>query len=101
MGELSEKERIAILQKEEKNKAMFASMKNILSLIDLTKTKTQTYQTYSKDSLRTYLQNPATENNQKNLRKLSEFLFTVSHVYRRLILNKANQLTCKNWTAYP
>lgn len=101
MSELSEKERIAILQKEEKNRAIFASMKNILSLIDLTNTKTQTYQTYSKDSLRTYLQNPASETNQKNLRKLSEFLFTVSHVYRRLILNKANQLTCKNWTAYP
>lgn len=100
-SKLTEKERVAILQKEERNRATFASLKDILQLIDLASNKNITYQTYSKDSLRTYLQNPASESNQKSLRKLSKYLFTVSHVYRRLVLNKANQLTCKNWIAYP
>ena len=100
-SQLTDKERVAILQKEERNRATFASLKDILQLIDLTSNKNITYQTYSKDSLRTYLQNPASESNQKSLRKLSKYLFTVSHVYRRLVLNKANQLTCKHWIAYP
>lgn len=100
-SQLTEKERVAILQKEERNRQTFAALKDILQLIDLASNKNITYQTYSKDSLRTYLQNPASESNQKSLRKLSKYLFTVSHVYRRLVLNKANQLTCKNWIAYP
>ena len=99
--ELTDQERITALQKEEKARARFASVKDILQLIDLTSTQSKSYTVYSKDNLRTYLQNPSTESNQKNLRNLSEFLYTVSHVYRRLILNKANQLTCKNWMAYP
>jgi hypothetical protein len=64
-SQLTEKERVAILQKEERNRATFASLKDILQLIDLASNKNITYQTYSKDSLRTYLQNPASESNQK------------------------------------
>ena len=99
--ELTDKERIEALSREEKNRAAFAALKDALSLIDLTKNKSITYQTYSRDSLRTYLKNPATESNQKNLRKLSNYLYTVSHVYRRLINFKAYQVTCKSWTVYP
>lgn len=99
--ELTEKERIEALSREEKNRAAFAALKDALSLIDLTKSKNITYQTYSRDSLRTYLKNPASESNQKNLRKLSNYLYTVSHVYRRLINFKAYQVTCKSWTVYP
>ena len=99
--ELSTKERIAMLQLEEKNRAAFAAYERVLQLIDLSSSASRTYTTYSRDSLRTYLQNPATESNQKNLRKLSRYLRTVSHVYRRIINNKANQCTCKNWIAYP
>ena len=47
------------------------------------------------------MQNPSTETNQKNLRNLSEFLYTVSHVYRRLVLNKANQFDAKSYIVYP
>ena len=79
--ELTDKERIEALSREEKNRAAFAALKDALSLIDLTKNKNITYQTYSRDSLRSYLKNPATESNQKNLRKLSNYLYTVSHVY--------------------
>ena len=99
--ELTDKERIEALSREEKNRAAFAALKDALSLIDLTKNKNITYQTYSRDSLRTYLKNPASEGNQKSLRKLSNYLYTVSHVYRRLINFKAYQINCKSWTVYP
>jgi hypothetical protein len=99
--ELTDKERIETLSCEEKNRAAFAAVKDVLSLIDLTKNKNITYTTYSRDSLRTYLKNPASESNQKQLRKLSNYLYTVSHVYRRLINFKAYQINCKSWTVYP
>lgn len=99
--ELTTEERIEKLNREEKNRAAFAAMKDTLQLIDLTQSKSNTYTTYSRDSLRTYLRNPASEGNQKNLRKLSNFLYTVSHVYRRLINFKAYQIQLKSWTVYP
>ena len=99
--ELTDQERIAALQKDEISRAKFAAVKDVLQLIDLTSSKTQSYTVYSKDNLRTYLQNPSTEANQKNLRNLSEFLYTVSHVYRRLVLNKANQFDAKSYIIYP
>lgn len=98
---LTDKERIEKLSREERNRAAYAAVKDALSLIDLTKTKNITYNTYSRDSLRTYLKNPASEGNQKNLRQLSNYLYTVSHVYRRLINFKAYQPQLKSWTVYP
>lgn len=99
--ELTNKERIEMLSREERNRAAYAAVKDALALIDLTQNKSITYTTYSRDSLRTYLQNPASESNQKNLRKLSNYLYTVSHVYRRLINFKAYQIQLKSWTVYP
>lgn len=99
--QLTEKERVEKLRREERNRAAFAAVKDALQLIDLTQTRSVTYNTYSRDSLRSYLQNPASESNQKNLRKLSNFLYTVSHVYRRLINFKAYQVQLKSWTVYP
>ena len=99
--ELTQKERIDLLSREEKNRAAYNAVKAALSLIDLTQNKSVSYTTYSRDSLRTYLKNPANENNQKNLRKLSNYLYTVSHVYRRLINFKAYQMQLKSWTVYP
>lgn len=99
--QLTDKERIEMLSREERNRAAFAAVKDALALIDLTQTKSITYNTYSRDALRSYLRNPASESNQKNLRKLSNYLYTVSHVYRRLINFKAYQIQCKSWTVYP
>lgn len=99
--QLTDKERIAMLSREEKNKAAFAAVKDALALIDLTQNKNISYTTYSRDSLRTYLRNPATEGNQKSLRKLSNYLYTISHVYRRLVNFKAYQMQLKAWTVYP
>ena len=99
--DMTEKERIEALQKEEKVRQRFAAIKDVLQLIDLTQTQSKSYTVYSKENLRSYLQNPSTESNQKSLRNLSEFLFTVSHVYRRLVLNKANQFDAKSYIVYP
>ena len=98
---LTEKERIEYLRREERNTAAFAAVKDALQLIDLSTTANRSYTVYSRESLRSYLRNPATESNQKNLRKLSNYLYTVSHVYRRLINFKATQIKLNAWTVYP
>ena len=99
--QLTEKERIEFLRRDERNKAAYAAVKDALAHVDLTQNKSISYTTYSRDSLRTYLRNPASETNQKNLRKLSNYLYTVSHVYRRLINFKAYQMQLKSWIVYP
>lgn len=97
------KEQIHSLEDEEKKKrAAFASeLKNALQFFDPERPPNKTTSTYSRESLRTYLRNPATDSNNKNLRKLSNYLYTVSHVYRRMVNYKAHQINCKTWSAYP
>ena len=99
--QLTENERIEFLRREERNKAAFAAVKDALQLIDLTSNTSKSYSVYSRETLRSYLQNPSSESNQKNLRKLSNYLYTVSHVYRRLINFKASQIKLNAWTVYP
>ena len=99
--QLTEKERLEFLRRDERNRAAYAAVKDALQLIDLTSNNSKTYTVYSRDSLRSYLQNPSSESNQKNLRKLSNYLYTVSHVYRRLINFKASQIKLEAWTVYP
>ena len=99
--QLTEKEKIEFLRREERDKAAFAAVKDALQLIDLTSNTSKSYSVYSRETLRSYLQNPSSESNQKNLRKLSNYLYTVSHVYRRLINFKASQIKLNAWTVYP
>lgn len=97
-------EQIAKLQEDEKRqqlKQFAAELKNVLQLFDPEKIPNKTTSTYSRETLRTYLRNPATESNNKNLRKLSNYLYTISHTYRRMIRFKARQINCKAWSAYP
>lgn len=100
---MERKEQIEKLQQDENNRmAEFAAkLKNTLQLFDPEKPPTRTTSTYDRSALRTYLKNPATDGNNKNLRKLSNYLYTVSHVYRRMINFKAHQINCKTWSAYP
>lgn len=98
------KEQIAKLQEDEqrtKIKQFAEELKNVLQLFDPEKIPNKTTSTYSRETLRTYLRNPATDANNKNLRKLSNYLYTISHVYRRMIRFKARQMNCKTWSAYP
>ena len=99
--QLTDKERIAMLSREERNRAAYAAVKDALAMIDLTQSKNISYNTYSRESLRSYLRNPASDTNQKSLRKLSNYLYTVSHVYRRLVNFKASQIELKSWVVYP
>lgn len=97
------KDRIAHFEQEEmdKRKAFAEKLKNMLQLFDPEKIPIRNTNTYSRETLRTYLKNPATDSNNKNLRKLSNYLYTISHVYRRMINYKAHQINCKTWSAYP
>lgn len=58
---------------------------DVLQLSDLTNSTTKTWTVFSKDSLRTYLQNPYSTSSQTNLRNLSRFLKTLSFPLRRII----------------
>lgn len=97
------KDRIEHFEKEEleRRKAFAEQLKNALQLFDPEKIPIRNTSTYSRETLRTYLKNPATDSNNKNLRKLSNYLYTISHVYRRMINYKAHQINCKTWSAYP
>ena len=101
MPEKTTREKIEYLSKQEKQREAFDVLKGALQLINLEKSRNMTSSTYSRENLRAYLQAPSTETNQKNLRKLSDFLYNISHIYKRMIKYKAEQITCKSWVAYP
>lgn len=76
----------------EKNKdkiSNFESAENALKqLRNVTKTSTRNITSFKKDTIRSYLQSPAT--NERNLRNLSRYLFYRSHIYFRLVKFYAN-----------
>lgn len=101
MSTKTTKEKIEYLSNQEKQKLAYEELKDALQLINLEKNRSITSNTYSRDNLRSYLRAPSTESNQKSLRALSDYLYNISHIYRRMINYKAEQVTCKAWTAYP
>lgn len=99
---MTTQEQIDKLMDDENRRLSFKeNLKNILQLFDPENIPNRTTTTYSRETLRTYLRNPATDSNNKNLRKLSNYLYTISHTYRRMIRFKARQINCKTWSAYP
>jgi hypothetical protein len=58
---------------------------DILKLVDLTANSTKTWTVFSKETLRSYLQNPYVANSQESLRNLAKFLYTLSFPLRRII----------------
>lgn len=86
---------------EQKREAYYKKLKDTITFFDPKHPRTENVGTYKREALRTYLKNPAQDSNNKNLRKLSEYLYTVSYVYRRMINFKAHQINCKTWNAYP
>lgn len=97
----TDKERIEYLSKQEQTRQVYEQLTDIVQLINLENTKNITSSTYNKENLRSYLKAPATDSNQKSLRKLSDYLYSISQTYRRMINYKAEQITCQAWTAYP
>ena len=88
----------------QKNKKVIESFKKaneeeILQIQNPTKSTTKSFTTYSKENLRTYLENPLS--NAKNLRNLSKYLYYRSQVYRRLIQYNANMINLQYRSVIP
>ena len=83
-GAKTVKEMKDVLQKYENLKEIFAATNEALQLVDLTKTETRTYQTYSRDILRTYLKSPKSYESQ--IRNLSKYLYRLCYEYRRICI---------------
>ena len=79
------KENIEFTEKLENMKQYAKAVDDILKLIDLTSNTTKTWTVFSKDSLRSYLQNPYSSSSQNSLRNLAKFLYTLSFPLRRII----------------
>lgn len=81
----SEKENLEFTEKLESMKQYAKAVDDILRLVDLTSSATKTWTVFSKDSLRSYLQNPYSSGSQNSLRNLAKFLYTLSFPLRRII----------------
>lgn len=87
---------------QEQQKATWAKqVSDALKLIDLENIPSKTYTVYSKESLRTYLRNPLSDSNSKNLRKLSQFLYVLSPQYRRIIAYFASMIDVNLYNVIP
>ena len=80
-----EKENLQFTEQLENMKQYAKAVDDILKLVDLTSSTTKTWTVFSKDNLRSYLQNPYSASSQNSLRNLSKFLYTLSFPLRRII----------------
>ena len=76
--------------KEQVRKENFERAQGALQLLDPSSTNTKMFSTFSKETLRTYMQNPLT--NYKNLRNLSRYLYYRSQIYKRIITYNATMI---------
>ena len=84
-GAKTVKEISTTLTKQERVNEMFATTKamlDALQLVDLSKTENRTFQTYSRETLRTYLKSPKSYESQ--IRNLSRYLYRLCYEYRRI-----------------
>lgn len=84
-GNKTVKEIATTLNKQERVNEMFKAtnaMLDALQLTDLSKTESRTFQTYSRETLRTYLKSPKSYESQ--LRNLSRYLWRLCYEYRRI-----------------
>lgn len=89
-SKLSVQELRDFYDKHERRTENFAKVQKVVQMLDLTKTQSRTFSTYSKETLRNYMKNP--KQNESKLRNLSRFLWRVSHSYRRLLAYNAQQV---------
>ena len=66
------------------------TMVDALQLTDLSKTESRTFQTYSRETLRTYMKSPKSYESQ--LRNLSRYLYRLCYEYRRICLHYATMI---------
>ena len=87
---------------EQLKREEFAKQVNsALQLLDLTNIPNKSYTVYNKESLRTYLKNPLSDSNAKNLRKLSQYLYVLSPQYREIIEFYATQIDASLYSIIP
>ena len=90
------------LTQQERLTQFAEAVSNAIQWIDLERPSNyKTYQSFNKDNLRTAMQNPLTDNNQKTLRKLSQYLYHLSFPLRRIIAYYASQIDMTAYTAIP
>ncbi len=89
-GEKTVKEVKDVLEKYDRLKEIFAATNDALQLLDLTKTESRTYSTYSRDTLRTYLKSPFAY--QSQLRNLSRYLYRLCYEYKRICTHFATMI---------
>ena len=94
-------EKMAQFAGKQRKLAWAQQVKNALQLLDLENIPSKTYTVYNKESLRTYLRNPLSDNNSKNLRKLSQYLYVLSSQYRRLISYFASMIDLTAYSVIP
>lgn len=92
---------IATFTSEQRMKEYVKAAKDAIQLLDLTNPPTKSYTVYSKSSLRTYLKNPLTDSNQKNLRQVSQFLYVLSAQYRRIVSYLSSQIDLTAYNVIP
>lgn len=85
--------------KDQRRRELFDNAQKAMQLLDLSKTKSRSYTVYSKENLRSYMQNPTS--NENRLRNLSRFLYRMSQPYRRLLQYNAQQVDLTAITVTP
>ena len=98
---MATKEQIKKLREfdQEREKKLFEQAQNALQLVDLTRNESRTYTTFNKEVLRTYLQNPFS--NQNNIRELSRYLYRILGTYARIIRYYANMIDMSAYSVVP
>lgn len=81
----SEFENLKFTESLEAMKQYAKVVEDVLKLVDLTSNSTKVWTVFSKDSLRSYLQNPYAASSQASLRNLAKFLYTLSFPLRRIV----------------
>lgn len=71
-------------------KERFEAAKEALKLLNPASSSAKTFNTFSKETLRTYMRNPLSQ--YQNLRNLSKYLYYRSQVYRKLIHYNAGMI---------
>ncbi len=102
--EITNKPKLTARQVAEKDKTkqvelLYEKTKKALQQVNLTKTENRTFETFSKERLRTFMKNP--KSNEDKLRSLSQFLYRFSQPYRRLIQYYAQMIDPSMYTVIP
>lgn len=86
-------------EKNKKNIELFERSQNALQLLDPNASSAKTFTVFSKELLRTYMENPLS--NYKNLRNLSRFLYYRSQPYKRLLQYFAGMINLQYRSVIP